>query len=124
MTNPIIRYVQVNGKNLLSQDRNMVYSVLRKRFDLSTLQVDMLLNLYRKGTLDHEGEKVLRMWDRSAGYQGNPDEKDIYPRDIDHGYEDPISGGSDVMQQLVKNLRREQGRTASRNVVLAFLLGH
>lgn len=121
MTNPIIRYVQVNGKNLLSQDRNMVYSVLRKRFDLSTLQVDMLLNLYRKGTLEKEGEKVIRMWDRAAGYQGNTDGQDIYPREIDHGYEEPISGGSGVMQQLVQDLRREQGRTASQNVVLAFL---
>jgi hypothetical protein len=46
---------------------------------------------------------------KTAGYTGNPDGKDIYPARIDHGYETPISGGSDIMQRLVKDLRQEQG---------------
>lgn len=44
-----------------------------------------------------------------ARYTGNPDGKPIYPNEIDHGYEDPIAGGSDVMQDLVNDLRHEQG---------------
>lgn len=46
----------------------------------------------------------------AASYSGNPDGKPIYPNEIDHGYNDPISGGSDVMVNLVEDLRREQGR--------------
>lgn len=59
---------------------------------------------------------------KTAGYTGNPDGKDIYPARIDHGYETPISGGSDIMQRLVKDLRREQGtpsRVAARYFVNA-----
>jgi hypothetical protein len=56
--------------------------------------------------IDTEEEKKI------AGYQGNPDGKDIYPVQIDHGYEQPISGGSDVMQQLQHRLRIEQGLAA------------
>lgn len=44
-----------------------------------------------------------------ARYTGNPDKKPIYPNEIDHGYEDAIAGGSDVMQELVQDLRHEQG---------------
>lgn len=44
-----------------------------------------------------------------GSYSGNPDGKPIYPNRIDHGYEKPVSGGTDVMKGLVKSLRREQG---------------
>jgi len=44
-----------------------------------------------------------------AAYTGNPGGKPIYPNKVDHGYEDPIAGGSDVMQDLVQDLRHEQG---------------
>ena len=60
---------------------------------------------------------------RSAGYSGNPDGKDIYPVKIDHGYDMPISGGSDVMQHLVKNLRAEQGSPMASRVASRYLAG-
>ena len=34
---------------------------------------------------------------------------DIYPVKIDHGYEEPLSGGTDVMKRLQNQLRKEQG---------------
>ena len=44
-----------------------------------------------------------------ASYEGNPDGVPIYPGEADHGYTDAVSGGSDVMQDLVGDLRKEQG---------------
>jgi len=44
-----------------------------------------------------------------AGYDANPDGEDIYPKDVDHGYVEPLAGGTDVMQQLQNRLLREQG---------------
>lgn len=44
-----------------------------------------------------------------ASYEGNPDGEGIYPVDIDHGYDEPVSGGTNVIQQLQKDLLREQG---------------
>lgn len=44
-----------------------------------------------------------------ASYKGNPNGKPIYPNEIDHGYDKPISGGSDVMTKLVEKYRFEQG---------------
>ena len=52
---------------------------------------------------------AARVARRHASYSGNPDGKPIYEVEIDHGYENAISGGSDVMQGLVNDLRREQG---------------
>ena len=50
-----------------------------------------------------------------APYQGNPDGLPIYPDEMDHGYESPISGDTSVMKNLVKSLRHEQGlKMASR----------
>ena len=46
----------------------------------------------------------------NEAYEGNPDGEPIYNRKIDHGYDVPVAGGTDVMQQLQKNLLREQGR--------------
>lgn len=72
-------------------------------------------NLYRVGMRQEADLFRSAEEAKTAGYSGNPDGKDIYPVRIDHGYEQPISGGSDVMQNLVKNLRREQGlRVAAR----------
>lgn len=48
-----------------------------------------------------------------AAYTGNPDGKPIYPNEVDHGYEEPVSGGSDVMKDLVEDLRHEQGTPRS-----------
>lgn len=44
-----------------------------------------------------------------ATYKGNPDGKPIYPNTIDHGYGEPLSGGTDVMRRLQNQLLHEQG---------------
>jgi len=44
-----------------------------------------------------------------AGYDGNPDGKDIYPNKVDHGYDEPLAGGTDVMRRLQNRLLHEQG---------------
>jgi len=36
--------------------------------------------------------------------------KPIYPNEIDHGYDQPLSGGHDIMKRLQNNLVHEQGR--------------
>ena len=46
---------------------------------------------------------------RQAGYKGNPDGKDIYPAEVDHGYGQPLSGGWDIMKSLQNRLLHEQG---------------
>lgn len=46
---------------------------------------------------------------RVAGYSGNPDGKDIYPNKVDHGYDEPLAGGTDVMRRLQNRLVHEQG---------------
>lgn len=46
-------------------------------------------------------------------YSGNPDNKPIYPVEIDHGVDKPLSGGTDVVLNLSRNLVKEQGREAS-----------
>ena len=53
--------------------------------------------------------KHKRPFDVEATYQGNPDGKAIYPNDIDHGYGEPLAGGTDVMRRLQNNLAHEQG---------------
>jgi len=44
-----------------------------------------------------------------AAYSGNPDGSSIYPADIDHGYGEPLAGGTDVMRKLQNQLLHEQG---------------
>lgn len=44
-----------------------------------------------------------------ATYRGNPGGDPIYPHDIDHGYGEPLAGGTDVMRRLQNNLLHEQG---------------
>lgn len=46
---------------------------------------------------------------KRAGYKGNPDGEDIYPHEVDHGYGEPLSGGTDVMRRLQNRLIHEQG---------------
>lgn len=49
-------------------------------------------------------------WDKKyAGYTGNPDSEDIYPTKINHGYDEPLAGGTDVMRRLQNILLLEQG---------------
>ena len=48
---------------------------------------------------------------RMAGYKGNPGGKDIYPSEIEHGYGEPVGGGTDVMRKLQNQLLDEQGNT-------------
>lgn len=38
-----------------------------------------------------------------------PQTTDIYPNKIDHGYGEPLSGGTDVMRKVQNQLRHEQG---------------
>lgn len=46
---------------------------------------------------------------RAAAYDGNPDGKPIYDHEIDHGYSEPLGGGTDVMRRLQNQYRKEQG---------------
>ena len=65
-------------------------------------------------TMRNRIPSAARVARRHASYSGNPDGKPIYDVDIDHGYENAISGGSNVMQGLVNDLRREQGNPPMR----------
>jgi len=69
---------------------------------------DAVDNIQKASTFLHRASVSLQRV-RAASYDGNPDGKPIYPKDIDHGYGKPISGGSAVMKDLVKDLRNEQG---------------
>jgi len=55
-----------------------------------------------------DGRQVRASAKTSAGYH-DPELGDVYPNEIDHGYERPIAGGSDVMQKLQKEFLIEQG---------------
>lgn len=46
----------------------------------------------------------------ASSYSGNPDDQGIYQNTVDHGYEEALSGGTDVMQRLQNQFRIEQGR--------------
>jgi len=43
-------------------------------------------------------------------YKGNPDGEPVYNHVVDHGVDQPLSGGSDVMKQLQNEYLTEQGR--------------
>lgn len=43
-------------------------------------------------------------------YSGNPSGEGIYPNEIDHGYTEPLAGGTDVMRKLQNQFLHEQGR--------------
>jgi hypothetical protein len=46
----------------------------------------------------------------AAAYTGNPGGGSIYPVQVDHGYDEPLAGGTDVMRKLQNRLLTEQGR--------------
>ena len=59
---------------------------------------------------------------RQAAYDGNPDGESIYPKNIDHGVDTPLSGGTDVVQQLQNDLLDEQGNAyMKRKLALRFM---
>jgi hypothetical protein len=70
-----------------------------------------------KGKGKGKGEKKARLrgiladegLTASPSYSGNPDGKPIYPNEIDHGYTQPLAGGSDIMKRVVDRFRIEQG---------------
>lgn len=43
-------------------------------------------------------------------YTGNPDGEPIYPVEVDHGWEQPLAGGTDIMKRVVDRFMVEQGR--------------
>jgi len=53
---------------------------------------------------------AARFLARVADYQGNPGGNGIYPVEVDHGYSEPLAGGTDVMRNLQNRLLEEQGR--------------
>ena len=61
------------------------------------------------GTGDTLGRRLEEEAERTATYDGNPDGQPIYPNDIDHGVDAPLTGGFNVMQQLQNDLLHEQG---------------
>lgn len=46
----------------------------------------------------------------SKPYAGNADGQPIYDHEINHGYDQPLAGGTDVMRRLQNQYRKEQGR--------------
>lgn len=48
---------------------------------------------------------------KSASYSGNPDGNPIYPVQVDHGENQALSGGHDIMKRLVDRYLVEQGRS-------------
>ena len=54
-------------------------------------------------------ENVARAFVRMSAYSGNPDGKPIYPVEVDHGDNQALSGGFDVMKRLQDRYRIEQG---------------
>ncbi|MDB4278173.1 hypothetical protein N9917_01085 [Deltaproteobacteria bacterium] len=57
---------------------------------------------------DPTRRELLRMA-KNDSYDGNADGKAIYPGKMDHGYDQALSGGHDIMKRVVDNLRIEQG---------------
>jgi hypothetical protein len=58
---------------------------------------------------DETRRKLLRLA-ADEPYDGNPSGKPIYPNAVPHGYDQPLSGGTDVMKRLQDKLLHEQGR--------------
>lgn len=59
--------------------------------------------------IDNDGNEN---WKKAAGVDPpyKQDGKPIYPKPIDHGYDQPLSGGFDMMKRLQDELVQEQGR--------------
>lgn len=68
-----------------------------------------------KLALEHPELKgdILAILKRHAAAQEitGPPTTAIYPKEIDHGYEQPLAGGSDIMKRLQDQLLIEQGNT-------------
>ena len=86
---------------------------LSKKFD--RLQENM--QNMPPNVVEQLASQLLRQWKteqrgllRRGSYDGNPDGKPIYDHDIDHGYDQPLAGGTDVMRRLQNQYLREQGR--------------
>lgn len=58
------------------------------------------------------GKSIKMFTERLGGdaYKGNPNGQAIYPNEIDHGYGEPLAGGTDVMRRLQNQFLHEQGR--------------
>ena len=71
---------------------------------IPVVDITPLFDLPWKGWVEESGFQKL------AGYKGNPDGKDIYPNEINHGARgEPLAGGTDVMRRLQNELLHEQG---------------
>lgn len=55
------------------------------------------------------GGKYPRWMLKQGAYSGNPNGKPIYPVRVDHGENQPLTGGHDIMKRLQDRLRVEQG---------------
>ena len=42
-------------------------------------------------------------------YAEKPETTDIYPHKMDHGWTEPLAGGSDIMRRVQNQFRHEQG---------------
>ena len=56
-----------------------------------------------------DAQRASKRAPKKAAYDGNADGKPIYDNDINHGYEEPLGGGTDVMRRLQNQFRQEQG---------------
>lgn len=59
--------------------------------------------------------KPSRLAAADSRYKGNPDGKPVYNHVVDHGVDQPLSGGFDVMKQLQNEYLKEQGRPEREN---------
>jgi hypothetical protein len=64
---------------------------------------------HKKDWKDKEAAENVASRYFTASYTGNPGEDSIYPNEIDHGYAEPLAGGTDVMRRLQNQLLKEQG---------------
>jgi hypothetical protein len=80
--------------------------------------LDTLFNVYVRDRIDIDTVLDILNADppRTASnkadppYEGNPDGKPIYPNKVEHGYDQPLAGGTDVMKRLQDRLLIEQGK--------------
>lgn len=91
------------------EEANGILQVLTRETGLSENQLSKIWNHIYKGSF--RGMKTSALKVALDGKLGAVESDSIYPNKIDHGYKDPISGGSDVMQDLVQDLRHEQGQS-------------
>jgi len=110
--------LQGYGKDYYTDNEWLVEKVRRKKGD-EWWADNLFRDRSRWGPFTSLGEAVKEVEKRSrkrvkikkASYSGNPDGNRIYPgEEFDHGYGEPLAGGTDVMRQLQNRLRKEQGR--------------